>query len=68
MKKENKKQDYEIQEWLINNMIHDLQSLKADLCDNDLRAKAGMRKSTGVVHLKDKIELVQKTLKQLEVA
>ena len=49
-------------------MIDNLMVLKSDLRDNDLRAKKGLRKSVGIIHLKDKIQLIEKTLKRIKVA
>ena len=68
MEKQVKEQKIETQKWLIENMIHNLGTLSAELETNDLLLKSGGRRKVGVKHLQDKINQVEKTLKLLRVA
>ena len=61
-------QKVETQGWLIDNMIHDLQSLKVSLINNKQLLDSGCRRKTSIAHLKDSKKLIQKTLNLLEVA
>ena len=65
--REKEVQSLKVQEYLINAIIYDLQNLKGNLKINKECKDAGGNRKVGLVHLKDSITLITKTLKQLEV-